>query len=71
VSDQHTCRLALDAARARQKSVNGPRAEQVRLETEAAEETLVNATEEAIGLMRAVLENVGIILISHFIGALC
>ncbi|GAA5902145.1 hypothetical protein JCM6882_006712 [Rhodosporidiobolus microsporus] len=51
-------RLSLDATRASFKNATGgPKQEQARMEVEAAEETLVTATEEAINLMRAVLEN--------------
>lgn len=68
-----SARLSLDAARAKYKhlsgsgagvttsstaSSNAQKVEQARLEVEAAEETLVTATEEAINLMRAVLDNV-------------
>lgn len=60
-----SARLSLDAARAKYKALQaanaaqqGQRQEQARLEVEAAEETLVTATEEAINLMRAVLDNV-------------
>lgn len=70
-----SARLSLDAARAKYKhlsgsgpgvtassaaSSNAQKVEQARLEVEAAEETLVTATEEAINLMRAVLDNVSI-----------
>lgn len=52
-------RIALDACRATLKSATGgPKQEQARLDVEAAEEKLVTVTEEAINLMRAVLENV-------------
>ncbi|BGP12914.1 hypothetical protein JCM10213_004333 [Rhodosporidiobolus nylandii] len=51
-------RLSLDATRATFKNATGgPKQEQARIEVEQAEETLVTATEEAINLMRAVLEN--------------
>ncbi|GAA6035123.1 hypothetical protein JCM8097_006374 [Rhodosporidiobolus ruineniae] len=51
-------RLSLDATRAQFKNATGgPKQEQARIEVEAAEENLVTATEEAINLMRAVLEN--------------
>lgn len=63
-------RLSLDAARAKYKTLSSSpsapsaaggshaqRAEQARLDVEAAEEQLVTCTEEAINLMRAVLEN--------------
>lgn len=56
-----SARLSLDAARAKYKTVSaagGQKQEQARLDVEAAEETLVTATEEAINLMRAVLDNV-------------
>ncbi|KAI5481530.1 chromatin modification-related protein [Pseudohyphozyma bogoriensis] len=53
-----TARVSLDACRGVLKaSTGGPKQEQARLEVEAAEEKLVLATEEAINLMRAVLEN--------------
>lgn len=53
-----TARIQLDALRGQLKSATGrPKQEQVRLEVEAAEEKLVNATEEAINLCRAVLDN--------------
>ncbi|KAG0140273.1 hypothetical protein CROQUDRAFT_718702 [Cronartium quercuum f. sp. fusiforme G11] len=53
-----TARLALDAARLSLKnSTGGPKQEQARLEVENAEEKLVSATEEAIGLMKRVLED--------------
>ncbi|KAI8452730.1 BAR domain-containing family protein [Phakopsora pachyrhizi] len=51
-------RLALDAARLVMKnSAGGPKQEQARLEVENAEEKLVLATEEAIGLMKRVLDD--------------
>ncbi|KAM0793148.1 hypothetical protein ACM66B_000623 [Microbotryomycetes sp. NB124-2] len=51
-------RIQLDALRGTLKSATGgPKQEQVRLEVEAAEEKLVTATEEAINLMRQVLDN--------------
>ncbi|GAA5962591.1 hypothetical protein JCM21900_000956 [Sporobolomyces salmonicolor] len=51
-------RLSLDACRATLKhATGGPKQEQARMEVEAAEEHLVTSTEEAIGLMRSVLEN--------------
>lgn len=51
-------RLALDAARLSLKNVaSGPKKEQARLEVENSEEKLVNATEEAIGLMKRVLDD--------------
>lgn len=44
-----TFRLALDAARSRNKAImTGPKVEQARLEVEQAEEKLVNATEECV-----------------------
>lgn len=68
-----SARLSLDAARAKYKHLSGAntgaatsagasaqKIEQARLEVEAAEETLVTATEEAINLMRAVLDNVSV-----------
>ena len=59
-----SARLSLDASRAKYKTLSalagggGQKQEQARLDVEAGEETLVTATEEAINLMRAVLENV-------------
>ena len=57
-------RISLDACRGTLKSIstggNAIKLEQGRLDVEAAEEKLVNATEEAINLMRSVLENVSI-----------
>ena len=54
-----SARLSLDAARAKYKTAPaGQRQEQARLDVEAAEESLVTSTEEAINLMRAVLDNV-------------
>ncbi|KAH8919087.1 hypothetical protein BT69DRAFT_1353394 [Atractiella rhizophila] len=52
-------RVSLDAARTSMKGINNgdPRIEQARLDVEAAEEKLVNTTEEAISLMRSVLES--------------
>jgi len=52
-------RLNLDSLRNSLKglSAGDPRMEQARLEVEAAEEKLFNATEEAIGMMRGVLES--------------
>ncbi|KAM0756262.1 hypothetical protein T439DRAFT_320963 [Meredithblackwellia eburnea MCA 4105] len=51
-------RISLDACRSTlTNATGGPKQEQARMEVEAAEERLVNATEEAINLMRAVLEN--------------
>lgn len=76
-----SARLSLDAARAKYKhlsgsgtgvttsstaSSNAQKVEQARLEVEAAEETLVTATEEAINLMRAVLDNVSNLLGTSF-----
>lgn len=53
-----SARLSLDAARAKYKTAPvGQKQEHARLDVEAAEETLVTATEEAINLMRAVLDN--------------
>lgn len=54
-----TARLDLDSLRSAMKGIaNGdPRAEQMRLEVEQAEEKLFNATEEAIKMMRGVLES--------------
>lgn len=53
-----TARISLDACRSTLKNATGgPKQEQARMEVEAAEEKLVNATEEAINLMRQVLEN--------------
>lgn len=53
-----SARISLDASRAVLKnSTGGPKQEQARMEVEASEETLVLATESAINLMRAVLEN--------------
>lgn len=52
--------LALDSARNTLKnSSGGAKQEHARLEVENAEEKLVTATEEAIGLMKRVLEDVG------------
>lgn len=55
-------RVALDACRGTLKTIslggNAIKLEQGRLDVENAEEKLVNATEEAINLMRSVLENV-------------
>ncbi|WVQ85374.1 hypothetical protein IAT38_007539 [Cryptococcus sp. DSM 104549] len=52
-----TSRLELDAARAALKSAAAAKQEQARLHVEEAEDKLVQATETAIGLMKAVLEN--------------
>ncbi|KAL8286339.1 hypothetical protein RQP46_004827 [Phenoliferia psychrophenolica] len=53
-----SARISLDACRSTlTHATGGPKQEQARMEVEAAEEKLVNATEEAINLMRAVLEN--------------
>lgn len=53
-----SARLALDTARLAQKnSSEGPKKEQARLEVENAEEKLVGATEEAIELMKRVLDD--------------
>jgi murein L,D-transpeptidase YcbB/YkuD len=50
-------RLELDARKSALKSASPQRAEQARLEVENAEDDLVQKTEVAIGLMKAVLEN--------------
>jgi len=50
-------RLELDARKFALKSANPTRQEQVRLEVENAEDDLVQKTEVAISLMKAVLEN--------------
>ncbi|WWD17892.1 hypothetical protein CI109_102337 [Kwoniella shandongensis] len=50
-------RLELDSARAALKSAAPAKQEQARLHVEEAEDKLVQATETAIGLMKAVLEN--------------
>ncbi|KAA1133153.1 hypothetical protein PGTUg99_021888 [Puccinia graminis f. sp. tritici] len=53
-----SARLALDAARLAQKnSPEGPKKEQARIEVDNAEEKLVAATEEAIELMKRVLDD--------------
>ncbi|KIR67766.1 cytoplasmic protein [Cryptococcus bacillisporus CA1873] len=52
-----TSRLELDAARAALKSAAPAKQEQARLHVEEAEDKLVQNTETAIGLMKAVLEN--------------
>ncbi|CAD6575584.1 MAG: hypothetical protein CYPHOPRED_005746 [Cyphobasidiales sp. Tagirdzhanova-0007] len=58
-----SARLSLDASRAKYKALGavagggGQKREQARLDVEAAEEALVTATEEAINLMRAVLDD--------------
>lgn len=52
-----TSRLELDAARASLKSAGPKTQEQARLQVEEAEDKLVQTTETAIGLMKAVLEN--------------
>lgn len=52
-----TSRLELDAARGALKTAGPTKAEAARLHVEVAEDKLVQATETAIGLMRAVLEN--------------
>ncbi|SCV68884.1 BQ2448_1005 [Microbotryum intermedium] len=50
--------IQLDALRGTLKSATGgPSQEKARIEVEAAEEKLVNATEEAINLMRSVLDS--------------
>lgn len=51
-------RLELDSARAALKSAGPAKQEQARLHVEEAEDKLVQGTETAIGLMKAVLENV-------------
>jgi len=52
-----TSRLELDAAKQTLKSSTGARQEQARLDVENAEDDLVQKTEVAIGMMKAVLEN--------------
>jgi len=52
-----TARLELDGARAALKSAGPSKQEQARLVVEEAEDKLVQTTETAIGLMKAVLEN--------------
>lgn len=52
-----TARLELDSARAGLKNAAAAKQEQARLHVEEAEDKLVQATETAIGLMKAVLEN--------------
>ncbi|KDE05114.1 hypothetical protein MVLG_04457 [Microbotryum lychnidis-dioicae p1A1 Lamole] len=53
-----SARIQLDALRGTLKSATGgPSQEKARIEVEAAEEKLVNATEEAINLMRSVLDS--------------
>ncbi|POW03527.1 hypothetical protein PSTT_11009 [Puccinia striiformis] len=53
-----SARLALDAARLAQKNAaEGPKKEQARIEVDNAEEKLVAATEEAIELMKRVLDD--------------
>jgi len=52
-----TARLELDTARATLKSASAAKQEQARLTVEEAEDKLVQTTETAIGLMKAVLEN--------------
>ncbi|ORX35932.1 BAR domain-containing family protein [Kockovaella imperatae] len=52
-----TARLELDSARAALKSAAPAKQEQARLHVEEAEDKLVQNTETAIGLMKAVLEN--------------
>ncbi|CAD6565670.1 MAG: hypothetical protein TREMPRED_001632 [Tremellales sp. Tagirdzhanova-0007] len=54
-----TARLELDSARAALKAAAPVKQEQARLHVEEAEDKLVQNTETAIGLMKAVLENVG------------
>ncbi|BEJ14668.1 hypothetical protein CspHIS471_0404350 [Cutaneotrichosporon sp. HIS471] len=52
-----TARLELDSARGMLKTAGPTKQEQARLHVEEAEDKLVQATETAIGLMKAVLEN--------------
>ncbi|BEI83848.1 hypothetical protein CcaverHIS002_0404520 [Cutaneotrichosporon cavernicola] len=52
-----TARLELDSARGVLKTAGPTKQEQARLHVEEAEDKLVQATETAIGLMKAVLEN--------------
>lgn len=52
-----TARLELDSARGALKSAGAAKQEQARLHVEEAEDKLVQSTETAIGLMKAVLEN--------------
>ncbi|KAI5449021.1 BAR domain-containing protein [Naganishia albida] len=52
-----TARLELDTARAELKTASAKTQEQARLQVEEAEDKLVQMTETAIGLMKAVLEN--------------
>ncbi|KLT43590.1 hypothetical protein CC85DRAFT_307504 [Cutaneotrichosporon oleaginosum] len=52
-----TARLELDSARGVLKTSGPAKQEQARLHVEEAEDKLVQATETAIGLMKAVLEN--------------
>ncbi|KAL7419502.1 BAR domain-containing protein [Cryptotrichosporon argae] len=52
-----TARLELDSARAALKTAAPAKQEQARLHVEEAEDKLVQNTETAIGLMKAVLEN--------------
>ncbi|GMK58665.1 hypothetical protein CspeluHIS016_0601070 [Cutaneotrichosporon spelunceum] len=52
-----TARLELDGARGALKTAGASKQEQARLHVEEAEDKLVQATETAIGLMKAVLEN--------------
>jgi hypothetical protein len=47
------------------KATAAPKQEQYRLQVEEAEDKLVQMTETAIGLMKAVLENVGIPYCRH------
>lgn len=49
----------MTGARGRLKTANAKTQEQARLQVEEAEDKLVQMTETAIGLMKAVLENVG------------
>ncbi|KAK4686282.1 hypothetical protein P7C73_g3846, partial [Tremellales sp. Uapishka_1] len=53
-----TARLELDGARGALKAAAPAKQEQARLDVEEAEDKLVQCTETAIGLMKAVLENV-------------
>lgn len=48
----------MTGARGRLKTANAKTQEQARLQVEEAEDKLVQMTETAIGLMKAVLENV-------------
>jgi len=66
-----SARLFLDTCRAKAKNATtGHRAESARIEVESAEESLVNATEDAINQMRAVLESPSPILaLNHLVKA--